>query len=65
MNGYEFELATSRMQHLQADAARDAAAMEMVKALRVQRRRAAARIATRPFRHAWLVAISAVHGPAS
>ena len=65
MNGYEFELATSRMQHFQADAARDAASSEMEKALRAQRRKATARVATRPFRWAWLVAISAVHGPAS
>jgi hypothetical protein len=65
MNGYEFELATSRMQHFQADAARDAAALQMVKALRAQRRRAAVRAVGQPFRQAWLLVASAVHGLAS
>jgi hypothetical protein len=65
VNGYEFELATSRMQHFQADAARDAAAVQMVKALRAQRRKAAVRAAGKPFRRAWLLAANAVHGPAS
>jgi hypothetical protein len=65
MNGYEFELATSRMQHFQADAAQDAAALQLVKAMRSQRRKAAARVATQPFRQAWLMAVTAVHGLAS
>jgi hypothetical protein len=65
MNGYEFELATSRMQQFQADAARDAAAVQMVKALRAQRRKAAVRAAGQPFRRAWLLAANAVHGLAS
>jgi len=64
MNGYEFELATSRMQHFQADAARDAAAVQMVKALRAQRRKAV-RAAGQPFRQAWQLAANAVHGLAS
>ena len=65
MNGYEFELATSRMQHFQADAERDAAAVQMVKALRAQRRKAAVRAAGQPFRQAWQLAANAVHGLAS
>jgi hypothetical protein len=65
MNGYEYELATGRMQRFQADAAQNAAALEMIRAARVQRRKAAARAATRPFRRAWLLATTAVHGLAS
>ena len=65
MNGYEYELATGRMQRFQADAAQTAAAIEMMRAARAQRRKAAARGATRPFRWAWLLAATAVHGLAS
>jgi hypothetical protein len=62
MNGYEYELATSRMQHFQADAAEEAAASQMMRARRAQRRKAATRTMSEPFRRVWLMATSAVHG---
>ncbi|TMG28262.1 MAG: hypothetical protein E6H93_13325 [Chloroflexi bacterium] len=65
MNGYEYELATGRMQRFQADAAQTAAALQMRRASRAQRRKAAARAATLPLRRVWLLAATAIHGLAS